>query len=65
MGVKAPTSKQAEILTALEPFGYKLETVINPKTLEHNTYVRQFHNYYSIEEAVDRYYNVYSLHLGV
>jgi hypothetical protein len=62
MGVKTPTSKQAEILTALEPFGYRFEIGIKRDMVTLHSYVVCFEKYYTIEEAVDRYYNVYALH---
>ena len=63
MGVITPTSKQAEILTALEPFGYRYEIGIKRDLVTYHSYVVCFDKYYTIEEAVHRYYNVYYLHL--
>ena len=63
MGVITPTSKQAEILAALEPFGYRYEVGIKRDMVTLHSYVVCFGKHYTIEEAIDRYYNVYYLHL--
>ena len=63
MGVRTPTAEEKEILTALEPFGYRFEIGIKRDLVTLWSYVVCFDKYYTIEEAIDRYYNVYGLHM--
>jgi hypothetical protein len=56
-----PTQEQMSIINELEPYGYKLENIICPYTCETSTVVREGFKYYTIEEAVDRYFELYAL----
>ena len=61
MSIQRPTEEQQKILDELKQFGYEFEIGIKRDLVSCYSYVRCFNEYYTIEEAVNRYYNVYGL----